>query len=126
MKRKSVSGFITGLLGIIIGLPIGFYAYIVLSLIIGLSNAGIIVYSVYLFYIAGVIAILGICFYFKNAKIGGILMLVASILYLTPFLCGIFTTLINNNLGELIFALIIGNIPTALLFISAILGLKSK
>lgn len=127
MKRKSISGFVTGLLGIISGLPIGFYAYIVLALILGLSKYSILAYSVYLFIVAGIVAIVGICFYFTKARIGGILMLIATILYVIPFCCGVYAQLTSNgDISELFLALTIGNIPTILMLISAILGLLSK
>lgn len=127
MKRKSVSGFVTGLLGIIAGLPIGYYAYIVLALVLGLSNHNTLAYSVYLFLVAGIVAITGICFYFTKAKLGGIFMLIATVLYVIPFCCGLYALLLSGgNMGELLHALTIGNIPTILMLISSILGLCSK
>ena len=127
MKRRSIGGFVTGLIGILSGIPIGFYAYIILALILGLSGHGMLAYSVYAFYIAGIIAIVGICFYFTKARLGGMLMLIATILYIVPFGCGLYALLSSSgSIIELMFALIIGNIPTILLLISAILGLCSK
>ena len=127
MKRKSIGGFITGLIGIVIGVPIGFYAYIVLALILGLGGFETLAYSIYLFYFAGIVAVTGICFYLTKARIGGILMLIATLLYLTPFICGLYAIIsAGSSILELTFALIIGNLPTVLLIISSILGLCAK
>ena len=127
MKTKSVSGFVTGLLGIVAGVPIGFYAYIVLALVLGLSNHNTLAYSVYLFLVAGIVATTGLCFYFTKAMLGGVFMLIATVLYVIPFCCGLYALISNNgNISELPLALIIGNIPTILLIISTVLGLKSK
>lgn len=127
MKRRSIGGFVTGLVGILLGIPIGFYAYIVLALLLGLGGFESLAYSVYLFFVAGIIAIIAVCFYFTKAKIGGILMLIATLLYIIPFTCGVYASLsMDESVVGLIFALIIGNIPTLLLLISAILGLCAK
>ena len=125
--RRSIGGFVTGVVGILIALPIAFYSYIVLALILGLSGFEELAYSVYSFLISGVFAIIAVCFYFSKARIGGILMLIATILYIIPFICGIYVIFsIGGVITDLLFALIIGNIPTILLLISAILGLRSK
>ena len=85
------------------------------------------VYSIYLFYIAAVVAIVGIILYFKNAKKGGIALLISAILYFIPFVCGFIVSTINGgNIFELLWAMILGNIPTIFLLTSGILGLKSK
>ena len=127
MKRRSISGFVTGLVGILIGIPTGFYAYIILALLLGLGGFDVLAYSIYLFYVAGIVAIVGICFYFVKARIGAILMLLAAILYLVPFICGLYAVISSNeSLIELMVALVIGNIPTILLLVSAILGFCAK
>ena len=127
MKRKSIGGFVTGLVGIVAGLPIGFYSYLIIGLILAFSENPILAYSVYLFFAAAVLAIVGVCFYFTKARVGGILMLIATLLYLAPFICCLYATLaIGGSILELMFAILIGNIPTLLLFISAMLGLLSR
>ena len=127
MKRRSISGFVTGLVGILIGIPTGFYAYIILALLLGLGGFDVLAYSIYLFYIAGIVAIVGICFYFVKARVGGILMLISALLYFVPFACGLYATIsLGEDATSMIFALMIGNIPTVLLLISAILGLCAK
>ena len=127
MKRRSVGGFVTGLIGLLIGLPVGFYAYFVLALILSLSNHSFLAYSVYSFFAAAIFAIIAVCFYFSKARVGGILMLIATILYLVPFACGLYVILINDGISiELMFVLAIGNIPTLLIFISALLGLTAR
>jgi len=127
MKKRSVGGFVTGLVGIILGVPIGYYAYIVLALILGLGGFENLVYSIYLFVPAGILAIVGVCFYFTRAKLGGALMFVATVLYISPFICGVCAVIqTSGNTAEFILALLIGNIPTILLLISTILGLSAK
>ena len=127
MKKRSIGGFVTGLVGIVLGVPIGFYAYVILALILGLGGFENLAYSVYLFIPAGIIAIIGVCFYFTQARIGGTLMFIATVLYISPFVCGVYAVMqTSGSLGEIILALIIGNIPTILLLISTILGFLAK
>ena len=127
MKRRSISGFVTGLVGIVSGLPIGFYSFIFLALILGFGGYESLSNSVYLFLAAGILAIIAVCFYFTKARVGGILMLIAFLLYITPYIFGIYALLSSGTpLVEILFLLLVGNIPTLLLFISAMLGLFSK
>ena len=127
MKKRSIAGFITGIVGVVLGVPIGFYAYIILSLILGLGGFENLVYSVYLFIPAGIIAIIGVSLYFTQARIGGALMFIATVLYISPFVCGVCATIqAGENFAELILPLIIGNIPTILLLTSTILGLSAR
>lgn len=127
MKRRSIGGFVTGLIGLLLGVPIGFYSYLVLVLILALSGQEILTYSVFSFYFAGIFAFIAIFFYFTKAKAGGILMMIATILYIVPFACGVYTVLSDGgSLVGLMFPLMIGNLPTILLFVSAILGLCAK
>lgn len=125
MKTKSKSGFIVGLLGLIAGIPIGFYAYIVFALIFGLSKASDLYgFSIYMLPLAGAIVVIALLFFFKKAKVGGILMLIASIIYLIPFI--LLIILKGFAFTENIFILIIGIFPAIMFVISAILGLKAK
>ena len=129
MKRRSIGGFITGLIGILIGLPIGFYSYITLILILALGGLNVLAYSVYLFFPALFFAILGVCFYFTKARLGGVFMLISTLLYIIPFLCGIYAILTLEGAtvdhGFMIL-LCIGNIPSLLTFVSCILGFTAR
>ena len=129
MRRRSIGGFITGLIGIILGVPIGFYAYIVLILVLALGGHSLAAYSVYLFFPALFFAILGVCFYFTKARLGGLFMLIATLLYVIPFICGILSVVsaegatVDHGFISLV---CFGNIPTLLTFISSMLGLTAK
>ena len=125
MKTKSKSGFIVGLLGLLSGLPIGYYAYVIFTLVFGLSKAGsIYMLSIYMLPLAGIIALIALFFFFKKAKLSGILMLLATIVYLIPFI--LLITMKGFAFTENIFILVIGIFPAILFVISAILGLKAK
>ena len=124
MKRKSIPGFIVGLIGLFIGIPIGYYAFWIISLIMALSGMDILVYSTYLIPIAGVLTLIALCFYFNKAKIGGLIMLISSILYIVPFVLAL--TVKGINIGELILQLILGLLPAVLTIISTVLAFKSK
>lgn len=127
MKRKSTLGFILGIIGLLAGLPIGTYSFVVLGIVLALTGHVLIAHSIYLFYAAAIVAVVSLIIYFIDAKIGGILLLFTILLYVAPFICGVYTLLSNDgSLLELIPSLIVGNIPTVFLLISAIIGLKAK
>ena len=140
MKRRSIGGFVTGLIGIVLAVPIFILAWYIITFVVGLSLSFsgkevlaeiIMLVTMFTFPISVILAIVGVCFYFKKARVGGLLMLIATLLALVPFILafiGISGT--ENNTFETLIPLIlyssVGNIPTLLMFISAILGLCSK
>ena len=80
MKRKSVGGFVTGLLGVIGAGIVGWYVYLIIAITLDLANAvdgevsgaGLIVTLALLYLVSILLGVIAICFYFKNAKAGGI------------------------------------------------------
>jgi len=126
MKRKSVGGFITGLLGVVGSGIVGWYVYLILAITLDLANAakaevsgvGLIVTLGLLYLVSILLGVIGICFYFKKAKTGGIIMTIATI-------CNAALPVYSLS-TDFNFGLIIIFIPTVLLFVSAILGLCSK
>ena len=127
MKRKSKLGLFLGILGLLLGLPIGAYSFVIVGIILALTGHVLIAHSIYLFYAAGIVAFISLIVYFIDAKVGGILLLFTILLYVTPFICGVYALLSNDgSLLELIPSLIVGNIPTIFLLSSAILGSKAK
>ena len=126
MKRKSVGGFITGLLGVIGSGIVGWYVYLILAITLDLASAtetevsgvGLIATLALLYLVSIVLGIIGICFYFKKAKAGGIIMTIAT-------LCN--AALPGYSLAtDFNFGLIIILVPTILLLVSALLGMFSK
>ena len=126
MKRKSVGGFITGLLGVIGAGIVGWYVYLIIAITLDFANAangevsgaGLIVTLALLYLVSILLGVIAICFYFKNAKAGGIIMTIAT-------LCNAALPVYSLS-TDFNFGLVIVFIPTVLLFISAILGLCSK
>lgn len=127
MKRKSKLGLFLGILGLLLGLPIGAYSFVIVGIILALTGHFLVAHSIYLFYAAAIVAFISLITYFIDAKIGGILLLFTILLYVTPFVCGVYTLISKDgSILELIPSLIVGNIPTIFLLSSAILGLKAK
>ena len=121
MKRKSVAGFVTGLIGILAGIPIGYYMFVVFALVFGLGKAGLIYeLSVWALPLAGIFAIVGVCFMFTKSRIGGNIMLLAFALYVFPFVL----LLTINPANILVFGF--GLIPAILFLVSGILGIVAK
>ena len=129
--RKSVGGFICGLIGAIISTFTAFGLWLVVSIALEfLSSAGaeisteliVTTVSSILFIVSAFLAIIGSCFYFKKARAGGVMMLIAFLfnvqLYFAPLLYGGEITLSMTNL--------LSYISTIFIFISAILGLSAK
>ena len=126
MKRKSVAGFVTGLIGTIGAGFMAYYVYIIFAIAIGLSEssngktAGTTILKLLgIAYFASVIlGIIAVCFYFKKARLGGIIMLFATIANAAlP---------VYSAIGEMSFYLVIIFIPAILMGISALCGIFSK
>ena len=129
MKSRSIAGFVTGLIGIIIGVPIGFVAFIALALILAIAGSTMLSYSVYLFALGLIFAIIGVCFYFTQAKIGAIFMFIAAFLYVIPVALGLYVVLTTQNpesLQAYIFTAITWILPAIMMFVSGICGAVAK
>ena len=125
--RKSISGFILGLIGVISGIFIGYIAYVLLTLILAFSKFNFLTYSVYLIWISLGIAFIALFFYFNKARIGGYIMLVAAITYAIPFICALIALFSSNtSIADFIFQFAVGLIPLVLLSISSVIGIASK
>lgn len=129
--RKSVGGFICGLIGAIISSFTAFGLWLVISVALDLitSSGGTIEFqlivttvSSILFIVSALLAIIGSCFYFRKARVGGVMMLIAFIfnvqLYIAPLLYGGQITFSMSNL--------LTYISTILILLSAIFGLSAK
>jgi len=125
MKRKSVGGFVTGLIGTIGSLFLSYYIYVILSLVVGLAEEittelMILQILCYLYFASVILGIVAVCFYFKKARLGGFLMLGATI-------CNaafpVYTVLMG---GEMEIFAILMFLPIILLMISMFLGIFSK
>lgn len=124
MKTKSVSGFVLGVIGLIFSITVSFYAYYVLALIFALSKTSLIYYiALYSNVISNLIVLIGLCFYFTKARIGGIIMLIAFVLNISVF---ILSLTINGIFLSILHLVLIATIPSMLILISSILGLKVK
>jgi len=130
MKRRSISGFILGLLGAISTAIVSFALFLVLTLVFGLSDSlggdvsgglGITLFTA-AYFISSILAIIASCFYFKKARVGGIIMIFAFLLNVS--LVGYSLYLNAKSAIEIVDLLII--IPTLFIFLSMILGLTSK
>ena len=131
MKRKSVGGFVTGLIGVIAGVPICIYLFYVILLVSAFASigstspviTGFLPVAIWFLPLAEIFAIVAVCFYFKKARVGGILMLIATILYALPIV--LFITIVDGGFSA-IFLLVLGFAPVLLFLIAAILGLCAK
>ncbi len=128
MKRKSILGFVTGLIGAIGSAILAFYIYVVFAIVFGfadaakssdLNNENITKILLIIYCLSVILAIIAICFYFSKARVGGFLMLMATIANAT------FLVYIIKN-TSIAFSLIFLFLPTILLFISTLAGLFSK
>ena len=82
MKNKSVPAFVLGLIGFLIDLGVIFYTYLILTLIFALVSANggdntIFFALISIQLIRLIICIVAFVFSFKNAKVAGILYLIA-------------------------------------------------
>lgn len=126
MKRKSVFGFVTGILGLIAAGIIGFYVYLVFGIAIGLSEAAngatmqtTILKIIEILYFASIaLALISVCFYFNKAKVGGRLMFIAAALNAALPIYG--------ATGDIDVSIVIVFVPLVLFIISALSGSFSK
>lgn len=127
MKRKSVSGFIIGLIGSIISVGMCYIVYVLSALILALNSLqgnSMILYKIllYAYILSPILAIIAICFYFSKARTGGIIMLIASLLnFGLPVFIAISTVSQEMFLQPLLLF-----IPAILMLISAMFGIFSK
>ena len=125
MKRKSVPGFVLGIIGILSSFVVGYILYAVMTIVFAFSSAFgaenlLLTILFYAHMVAPILAIIGVCFYFNKARVGGILMLVATILNVA---LPIYFILNNSDLSIQTFGFLI---PAIFMFISAICGIFSK
>lgn len=122
--RKSIPGFILGLLGSIGGAIVSFYAWVILNLVFGFIGEALMFFrtALLLNIISNLVAFIASFFYFKKAKMGGILMFIATILNAYLFVI-LFTT---ENVSKSLSLIIVTLLPSCLMLISALLGLFSK
>jgi len=131
MKRRSIGGFVTGLIGVITGVPIGIYLFYVILIVAAFASigsnstlmTGFLPVSIWFLPLAEIFAIVGVCFYFNKARVGGVLMLIAAILYALPII--LFITILEDGFHAT-FLLVLGFAPAILFLIAAILGLCAR
>ncbi len=128
MKSRSIVGFVLGIISVLIGIPVGYLSFIILSLTFALTTNNIYAYSVYFIIAALILAIVGICFYLNKARTGSIFMFIAFILNVIPHAlnCYFVCTLSTPSIQYLIFETIGCLIPAVLMLISGICGAKAK
>ncbi len=129
MKSRSVSGFIFGLLSVILGVPIGYLSFAVLTLTFALTNNIVFVSSVYLIAFALISALIGICFYFHRARFGCVFMFLAFILYVIPHALFLYVAYSSVEIPEpnsVIVQTLLFLVPALLMFVSGIFGARSK
>ncbi len=124
MKTKSILGFVLGLIGLLLSIAVSIYSYFVLAIIFAVAKTSFIYYiALYANLISNIIIIIGLCFYFTKARIGGIIMIVAFVLNIFVF---VMCLTINQIFLSVLPLVIIAIIPSILLLISSVLGLKTK
>lgn len=124
MKTKSISGFIVGLISIILAAIISVYSYVVLGIIFSVAKVPNFYYvTLYANLISVAIGLIALFFYFKKAKIGGIIMLIAFIMNIALF---VFAATLGTSVADMIWFLILGCTPSIMMFISATLAIVSK
>lgn len=126
MKRKSISGFVLGLLSGLFSVGLGYFTFAPLILVLALSVgnfwANAIIFSAILYSMCGISSIIGACLCFRHARAGGIVLLVSALISLIfPIL---FTYVCIQNLNIFIIALIC--IPSILSLIGGIVGIIAK
>lgn len=138
VNRKSVSGFVTGIIGIILGVIISFLSFFVIQtfvmMIMGVIEAAseseelmsgfgtTLNLLTSINFIANVVAIIAVCFMLKKSRIGGIIMLIASLMY-----ASVSIFLMAQSLQpQLILPMILMLSPAILMLVSAVLALNGK
>ena len=124
MKRKSIPGFVMGLIsGIVMGF-ISFYLIIVFGIVdsVAAANAQVTHYSLlgYSNMVGAIMAILGAALCFKRARVGGIIMLIGSAFMLAVPVYGFAS---DSPVAPFIGLVII---PIVILVIAAICALTAK
>ena len=130
MKRKSIAGFVLGLISFLIMLPICYYILVTIMLINSLTtglgtaentaNNVIINIILSLEIVGSLLIIVGACYCFNKARIGGIHMLIGSVL-LAIFPIYIF--IVDNSMKEFV---IIMAIPIIFSLIGGICAVCAK
>ena len=125
---QSKKGFILGLLGLVLSIIVSIIAFYVLILIFAIlksngTNTTLGTIFLYLNSFSNIGILIALCFYKKKAKTGGIIMLFSFVFNIAIF---IIAPIILQTISDIILVLIISILPSILILISAILGLRSN
>jgi len=131
MKKRSIPSFVLGLLAGLLVFVFGYVVTIVFGLVAGLSEEVGEIFvkfhsiSSYLLYAGAILSILGSAFCFSKARVGGILLIIASILFLIFPVLNTYLVIIHFSIDS-IFILLLTYIPFVFSFISSILAMNGR
>lgn len=126
--RKSISGFILGLLGAVACLFVSIGFLFVGAVVDGTDTVGLLTIFGWLSFVGSILGIVGCSLCFKKARFGGVLLLLATVLCCSYKVYSLsivdFSTYLASSVGML--SLVFSLIPLLLLFIASICALSAR
>lgn len=119
------SAFIIGLVGIILASIVGFYGFYSLALIFAIAKANqFYMLCIYLIPISILVGIISIILTRKKPKIAGIIMFIAFVLNILPYV--LVFTISSTSFWDVLKLFLIPSVPSLLFLVSAILSITTK
>ena len=120
--KKNKLGFILGIIGLLSSAIVSLYSFLTLSLIFAIAKSPAIYYiALYANLFSNLIIIIGLCLYFTQSKISGILFLIAFILNIIVYILAL-----TLGVEIQITLILIAIIPSILIIVASIINLTKN